>query len=121
MQEFKLIVAGGRDFNDYELMHDKLFELAETVYRDKLVSIVSGMAKGADIMAYHIAVRENAAVYKFPANWDKYGKGAGYRRNEDMARFADGLLAFHDGVSKGTANMIQIMQRLSKAVHVVKY
>ena len=121
MDEFKLIVAGGRDFNDPKLLCNKLFELAEGVYKDKAVSIVSGMARGADIMAYHTAIGNDIKVYSFPANWDKYGKGAGYRRNEDMARFADGLLAFHDGVSRGTANMIQIMQRLHKDVHVVKY
>ena len=120
MEEFKLIVAGGRDFADVTLLHDKLFELANEAYADKAVSIVSGMARGADLLAYNIAVNHEIKVYKFPANWDKYGKGAGYRRNEDMAKFADGLLAFFSN-TKGTAHMIECMRRHGKPVHIVNY
>ena len=59
-----------------------------------------------------------------PAQWQKNGKtdkGAGFKRNAEMAQFADGLLAFHNGVSKGTANMISVMRKLGKPVHVVLY
>lgn len=121
MDEFKLIVAGGRDFNDPVLLANKLNELANGAYKSQAVSIVSGMAKGADLLAYNFAINRDVKVYKFPANWDKYGKGAGYRRNEDMGRFADGLLAFWDGKSKGTKNMIDIMHRHGKDVLVINY
>ncbi len=53
MEEFKLIVAGGRDFNDYRLLSKTLNELANDEYADKSISIVSGMARGADALGHH--------------------------------------------------------------------
>jgi len=121
MKEFKLIVAGGRDFLDYERMHAVLFDVAEQAGHDTAISIVSGMARGADRVAYEIAKAENIKCYEFPADWNQYGKRAGYLRNENMARVADGLLAFWDGKSRGTAHMIKTMRVLGKPVQIVSY
>lgn len=120
-KQFKLIVAGGRDFNDYDLLSKEITNLALVTYEDKFVSIVSGMARGADALAVRFAKEQEVELHEFPANWDKYGKSAGYRRNEEMAQAADGLLAFWDGKSKGTANMIESMRKRGKPVHVVRY
>ena len=57
----------------------------------------------------------------YPAQWDKYGKRAGYRRNEQMAEVADGLIAFWDGQSKGTKHMIDIMTEKNLPTKVVRY
>lgn len=119
--EFKLIVAGGRDFNDYILLHEKLMELASTTYRDYEVSIVSGMARGADALGHRFAQVEQVECYEMAADWDRYGKRAGFMRNEDMGRFADGLLAFWDGKSRGTQHMIEFMRKLGKPTHVIRY
>lgn len=121
MKEFKLIVAGGRDFVDYQRAHAVLFALAEEAGEERHISIVSGMARGADQVGYHIAREENIKCYEFPADWDKYGKGAGYRRNTQMAEFADGLLAFWDGKSRGTYHMIREMEKLGKPVKIERY
>jgi len=121
MNEFKLIVAGGRDFIDYSRLFDELNALANGEYRDKAVSIVSGLARGADALAVRFAEENGVALHTFPAQWDKFGKGAGFIRNREMAEFADGALVFWDGASKGSANMIQEMQKLGKPVHVVMY
>ena len=121
MNEFKLIVAGGRDFLDYALLEEALMELATVTYTDKAVSIVSGMARGADAMGVKFATKHCVNLYEFPANWDKYGKRAGFIRNEEMAKFSDGLLAFWDGQSKGTLHMIQTMRLAGKSVHVIRY
>ena len=121
MKELKVIVAGGRDFNDYNLLSTVLFDYAESVGEDVGISIVSGMARGADALAHSFAKREGVQVYEFPAEWDKYGKRAGYVRNDEMAKFADSLLAFWDGKSRGTKNMIDTMTRLGKTVIVKRY
>jgi len=121
MQEYKLIVAGGRDFVDYQRAHAVLFALAEEAGADRSISIVSGMARGADRVAYEIAKAENIKCYEFPADWNQYGKRAGYLRNENMARVANGLLAFWDGKSRGTAHMIKTMRVLGKPVQIVSY
>ena len=121
MQELKLIVAGGRDFHDYQLLTKVIMDLALVEYADKAISIVSGMAKGADSLGYMFAVENNVKKYIFPADWNQYGKSAGMLRNKEMGMFADALLAFHDGISKGTLNMIQYMGTLNKPVHIVRY
>lgn len=121
MQELKLIVAGGRDFNDYQRLSAEIFAYAEGVGDSVGVSIVSGMARGADALAYQFAKEHNVKVYEFPADWDKYGKRAGYLRNAEMAQFADALMAFWDGESRGTKNMIETMERMGKTVVVVRY
>lgn len=117
MKEFKLIVAGSRGFNDYGLLSKTLFSLAETTYKDVAVSIVSGMARGADALASDFARQHGVTLYEFPADWNAYGKRAGFLRNEAMGRFADGLLAFWDGESNGTRHMISFMENQSKPVH----
>jgi hypothetical protein len=120
--EFKLIVAGGRDFNNYDQMCDALMELADDpeLLGPYEVSIVSGMARGADALAAHFARTNSIKLYPMPADWNT-GKGAGYARNVDMSRFADGLLAFWDGKSRGTRHMIDTMRNAGKFVHVVMY
>lgn len=118
--EFKLIIAGSRDFNDYELLHRVLYALSDDpAFDGKDISIVSGMARGADALGYMFAHKNNIRVYEYPANWQKYGKRAGFVRNEDMGRFADGLVAFDLGTN-GTAHMIQFMHKQNKPVYVVK-
>ena len=121
MKEFKLIVAGGRDFADYDLLSKVILDLAHGEYADYALSIVSGMARGADTLGYLFAVKHNVVTYKFPAEWDHFGKGAGMKRNCEMGLFSDGLLAFWDETSRGTAQMIQYMGKLGKPVHIVKY
>lgn len=121
MKEFKLIVAGGRDFNDYQHLSRVLFAMADNEFADHAVSIVSGMARGADALAVQFARTNSIKLYEFPADWNGMGKVAGFKRNGDMAKFADGLLAFWDGASKGTAHMIDCMRLANKPVHVVRY
>lgn len=121
MKELKVIVAGGRDFNDYAKLSTALFDHAESVGENTGISIVSGMARGADSLAVDFARKENVMLYHFPANWDHYGKRAGFVRNAEMSEFADELIVFWDGTSRGTWNMIQTMERLNKPVHLHMY
>jgi hypothetical protein len=137
MTEFKLIVAGGRDFKDYPRLCAQINAMALDIYKDRAVSIVSGLAGGADALGKRFGDEHGVLVHEFPARWDDltapgaviktnsqgkpYNAKAGFDRNEDMARFADGLLAFWDGRSPGTSHMINFMTKLSKHVRVVKY
>ena len=115
----RTIVAGGRDFNDYELLYKTLEEFNHLI--NSYVTIVSGHAKGADALGEHYAVEENLKVRLFPADWDTYGKAAGYRRNVQMADFSEALIAFWDGESKGTKHMIDIALERGLLVKVVRY
>ena len=110
----KLIIAGNRDFNDYYLLCNTMSLLNLSVSK-----VVSGGARGADALGERWAIENNILIKRFPADWNKYGKRAGILRNESMAQYADGLLAFHDGIGRGTANMIMNAQKYNLFVHVV--
>ena len=126
--ELRVIIAGSRDFADYQLLKEKCAELISTYNSDEFpVRIISGTARGADQLGEQFAIEENYLLSKFPAMWGFYGKKAGYLRNVEMAQFAidnrnKGLLvAFWDGKSKGTKWMIDIAKRYGLDVEVVQY
>jgi len=115
---FKVIIAGSRDFNNYSLVADVADQLLKN---ESDVEIVSGAARGADSLGEQYALERNYKLTKFPANWDLYGKSAGYRRNVEMGNYADALIAFWDGESKGTKHMIDIATDKGLKVCVIKY
>jgi hypothetical protein len=115
-----LIVAGGRDFNDYSRLSKILDRIVKIIGSDELV-IISGAANGADNLAIRYARESGIKLIEKPANWNKYGKRAGYIRNREMADIATHLLAFWDGKSKGTANMISIAESENIEVMVCRY
>ena len=122
MTVIKCIIAGGRDFNNCDVMEDVLkrcFDKAET--RGDEIVIVSGCARGADSMGEVFAHEFHHRVEKYPAQWDKYGRSAGYKRNESMAKVATHLVAFWDGKSRGTHHMIDIAVHENLEVRVFDY
>jgi hypothetical protein len=114
----KLIIAGGRDFSNYELLIESVNLIIPGVPG---VEIVSGGAKGADNLGERFAIDNNLQIKRFPAEWDKYGKSAGYRRNSDMADYADSCICFWDGQSKGTNHMINLAKQKGLSVTVINY
>ena len=114
----KIIVAGGRNFNDYPRIKRILDEILE-VRSD--VEIVCGMARGADLLGKKWADENNVQVSEFPANWDLHGKSAGYKRNAEMAKYADVLIAFWDNKSRGTEHMINLAVDGGLKSKVIKY
>jgi hypothetical protein len=109
----RILVCGGRDFSDYNLLSTTLYE---HVTPDSV--IIQGCAKGADEMAWDWA-KANAVQYEsYPANWNKYGKRAGYIRNVQMLNEGkpDLVIAFPGG--KGTQMMINLAE--AAGVPVVK-
>lgn len=121
LPEFKLIVAGGRDFDDEAKMLAEIQRLEAGDLTKYEISIVSGMARGADRLGYDLAKSVGATVHEFKADWDTFGNRAGYLRNVQMGEFADGLLAFWDKKSRGTKHMIDIMNQLVKPVTIINY
>ena len=112
----KIIIAGSRGLSPrMDQIHSELFQAGWCADE-----IVSGGARGVDKAGERFADTELVPVRRFPANWTKYGKKAGPLRNAKMAKYADALMAFWDGESPGTRNMISLMEELGKPCHVVK-
>lgn len=110
MSNYRIIIAGSREFDDYNMLKEKVdeFLLQIGVNHNDTVTIVSGTAAGADTLGERYAEEKGYLLTKFPARWGIYGKRAGAIRNEEMAKYADHLIAFWDGKSRGTKNMIDL-------------
>ena len=114
----KVIIAGSREFSDFQLLYAKCEEVLANV---KEAEIVSGTARGADKLGEHYAGLKGHSVIQFPADWDKHGKAAGYIRNKEMADYADCLIAFLDGESRVTKHMIDLATERGLSVHIINY
>lgn len=102
----KLIIAGSREFNDYNLLKESYQKISQSI-----TEIVSGKARGADKLGEKLAKELGIPIKPFPADWNKYGKSAGYRRNAEMAKYGDILLLMWDGESKGSKHMLDLAKK----------
>lgn len=119
--EFKVIIAGGRDFNDFPRLcnvMDKL--LTEQIKINKIV-IISGGARGADTLGQRYARLRNFELIKVKVDWNKHGKSAGFIRNKEMLNIADGVVCFWDGKSTGTGHMVTITKGSLIHLRVISY
>lgn len=121
MDNFKVIIAGSRGFSNYKLLREQCNKFLREKRKTSNIIVVSGHARGADTLGEKYAQDEGFTLEIYPAQWKKFGKRAGYRRNEQMAEVADALIAFWDGSSKGTKHMIDIMNEKNLLVRVVNY
>lgn len=85
------------------------------------VIIVSGTARGADQLGERYAERRGYTVERCPADWENYGRSAGMARNKNMAARSDALIAFWDGKSPGTKNMINLARERGLKVRVKRF
>jgi len=114
----KVIIAGGRDFFDYEKLRERCDYYLQN--QDN-IEIISGGAKGADLLAEKYAKEKGYPIQIFKADWHVHGKSAGAIRNSEMAKHGDSLIAFWDKKSKGTALMIKLAKRKNLKVKIVYY
>ena len=125
---FKVIIAGGRDFNasDADMYRiDKMLSKYAAPHGDVPMFIglemVTGCARGADQIPYMYHTWHGVPIKEFPADWDLHRKSAGHIRNAQMADYADALIAFWDGKSKGTKGMIDVATKKGLMVRVIRY
>lgn len=123
MDSPRILVSGGRDFNDKRLMWEVLDAEATnrgwTTEQDEYgnwlptFTMIHGGAKGADHIADEYAVVNWLQLIEFPADWEKYGKKAGSIRNQQMLDEGkpDLVIAFPTPKSKGTWDMVRRAQK----------
>lgn len=117
-EHFRVIIAGSRTFNNYDLLEKKCDILFSN---KKPTSIICGEAAGADTLGKLYAENHGIPVESFPADWGHNGRGAGLMRNVMMADHADALVAFWDGKSRGTRHMIEQMLKRNLPVRIVRF
>lgn len=109
----KTIIAGSRSITEYNLL---LRAIEQCPF--KITSVVSGKAKGVDSLGEQYSKEHNLPIHLFPADWKKFGRGAGIVRNREMATNAEALLALWDGKSKGTESMIKLARQAGILVFI---
>lgn len=117
----KLLINGSRGFDDYKLMELVVNKIMKHI---DITEIVSGGARGADSLAEMYAKNNKVLFRLFEADWNKYGKPAGFIRNTQMLEYIEpnGLLvSFWDGKSRGTKDTIEKAFHRKLAVIIVDY
>lgn len=112
----RLIIAGSRGITDYAVVL-KAVQLSK--FRPTV--IVSGAARGVDLLGERYAKEHDILIDRYPVtkdDWETLGKKAGYVLNKRMAESANALVAIWDGESKGTLHMINIMKTKNLPVFV---
>jgi len=110
----KTIIAGSRGIADFNLLEEVISQVDW-----EISAVLSGTARGVDRLGERYARENNIPLEKHPANWDLYGRSAGYRRNEKMAIAGDALIALWDGESPGTKHMIDLANKHKLKVFVL--
>ena len=109
--ELRILIAGSRDFADYEYLKSCVSKFLKE-HKDRTITIVSGNARDADKLGEKYAIENGIKLRRFPADWVKFGKSAGFIRNNQMLEYIQengcecAVLAFWDGKSHGTKHTI---------------
>lgn len=112
----RVCVCGSRSFDNYGYMRDCLDEILPAGD----VEIISGCAMGADLTAERYAVARAFPIRRYPANWS-IGRQAGMIRNLEMLKACDVVVAFWDGQSSGTRQMIEEARKAEKLLEVFTF
>lgn len=117
VHDMKLLVCGGRNYND----HEHVFKVLNAFHEKYWISVVvTGAASGADYLAGKWATENGISLIEYPANWKKNGKAAGPIRNQEMLtkEKPNAVIAFPGG--SGTNDMIGRAQKAGIDVYVVR-
>jgi hypothetical protein len=108
------IIAGSRTFTDYSFLCQVL-----ATERNRITQVLTGGARGAEQLGYRWAWKHTVHHQLFRADWERFGKVAGVRRNHQLAQAGDVLIVFGNTTSPGTAHLIQCMRHRGKPVVVI--
>ena len=111
----KIAVVGSRTFDNYQLVEEKL----NGIRKINDFIIITGGAIGVDKLAEHYAKENNVSKVIFSPDKNKHGKDANRKRNTQIVSAADIIVAFWDGVSKGTKAILELAKKSKKEVVIV--
>ena len=117
MDDFKVVIAGGRDFEDYWLLESWLNTILEQMKGIGNIIIRTKLERGADRLAMHYAQRHGLNVERFPTTNNK----TGYVRNRDLVDGTNLFCIVWDGTSDGTRNTIELAMKHNIPIKILRY
>lgn len=81
--------------------------------------VVSGGAEGVDSHAAEYAKKKGLKLTVFLPQYDRYGRAAPIVRNKQIVEYADKIVAFWDGKSRGTLSVIKYAEKVGKLCEVI--
>ena len=112
----RVIIAGSRTCNDYNILDSAIKDSGFDID-----VVISGCARGADKLGEIWADRNGIMVMRYPADWNRLGKRAGFIRNIQMAKVSDALIALWDGKTTGTMHMIKTAKKHRLHIYISYY
>lgn len=116
----RVVIAGCRSYNNYREAKEYIDFCISNIRKENRIVILSGCASGADALGERYAKENGFKAEKYPADWKKYGRSAGPRRNKQMAEISDYVICFWDGKSSGTKSMIEYALLYKKPLKIKK-
>lgn len=106
----RILICGGRDFQDHSLFWKTMNDIEDTNDFDgnQSITIIEGGAQGADAMAAGYAAHCGWILETYRADWKTHGKAAGLIRNKKMLEEGKPDLVIAFPGEKGTAHMVKI-------------
>lgn len=114
----RIVIAGCRDYNNYNEAKKFIDKCICDIRNKYKLIFISGGCRGADALGERYAKENGFEVEIYPADWEKYGRAAGPKRNEHMAQIADFVICFWDGQSRGTKSMISYAKEFNKPIRI---
>ncbi len=114
----RVIIAGCRQYENYEEAKTYIELCLSNIRKQHRIIILSGGCKGADLLGERFALENGFDIERYPAEWEKYGKSAGPRRNQKMAQICDYVICFWDGKSSGTQSMLNFAKLYNKPLRI---
>lgn len=112
----RVIIAGSRTIKDYRTVLNAIEKAQRAGFQ--ITEEVSGAATGVDKLGEQWARNNDIPIKSFPADWDNYGRKAGFMRNVQMVKYADAAILIWDGESKGTLHTLNEIKKAQKPYYI---
>ena len=114
----RVVVAGCRNYKNYNEAKEYIDFCIKNIKNNYNLVFISGGCAGADSLGERYAKEKGYSIEYYPAEWNKYGKSAGPKRNKKMAKVGDYIICFWDGKSRGTKSMIEYAEKFNKPIRI---
>lgn len=119
--EYRVIVAGSRSFNNYDLFKEKCDYYLSVKRNTHNIIILCGTSRTIADFIHKYSYDRSIVIEPYDADWKRYGQDAGYKSNEEMINHADALIAFWDGSGTMTGALINSAKEKGLKIAIVKY